>query len=484
MEDRIEDGFMSVFPSFQLQDSECDLLLDGILHVLDQAGLLIQDMDLLQELSRRGAKIEQGSERAWLPQDLLHEVIGEQKDHNESIFCPTRQNPIPSTPSIGVSIAQFFYDLDRVGARSPNREDFLHTLRFQDVYHPQHGASHALLLRDVPPRLETIEAVSLILRHAQHPGFSYVHYGEQVPFLAEIGELWFDDRKRFLNSGIFASTPLRFDRRACGVLKSLVKEGIHPGIGSMVISGASAPITPAGAVVVGAAEILAGWVLLHILEVPPPYHGGIASGSMNMKTGSVSFGSVESMLQDLMVRNLFQKRLGGHVGISGGANYTDAKHPGLQAAYERCMEAHWICMETGTIPPVGSGLLDSGKTLSLEQFLLDDEVCRMHSRIAQGVPVSEETLALEEIFQIGPGLSGNHMETDHTLKHCRESWDPLLLDNISCSIGKNTLGDENILRKAHRMVQEVVARYRPPDLDHTKVQELDRILFHARQTLS
>ena len=70
----------------------------------------------------------------------------------------------------------------------------------------------------------------------------------------------------------------------------------------MVVSGASAPITPAGAAAVGLAEILGGWTILRALGVAPPYSGGIASGSMNMRTGAVSFGSPEAMVQDLMVR--------------------------------------------------------------------------------------------------------------------------------------------------------------------------------------
>jgi len=466
-----------------LTDSEADLLLEGATRTLDRAGVLVQDRTLLQALLRQGARVDIASERAWIPPNLLSHVVELQNRFPEEQRTLKNGLPRPCLPSVGVSVAQFIYDLDQAKARLPTREDFLDVLRFQDVYHPEAGASHALLLRDVPPRLESIEAVGLILQHARHPGVSYVHYGEQVPFLGEIGDLWFGDRKHFLRSGIYASTPLRFDRRACGVIQSLIGEGIKPGIGTMVVSGASAPVTPAGAAVVGLAEILAGWTLLYALEVSPPYTGGSASGSMNMKSTAVSFGSPEAMLQDLMLRDLARKSLGGHINISGGANYTDAKHPGMQAAYERYFEAHWICLGTGSTPPVGSGLIDSGKTLSLEQFILDDEVAKMHQRVVEGVEINEELLGLNEIEKVGPGLSSSHMETGHCLRHCRDSWESRLFDDSATPEGDQRRNEEAVLRRARQCVEEALSRYSPPEHPQEKISQLKDILDHARRNL-
>lgn len=465
-----------------LNEEACDRLMSAIFRTLGEAGVLIQDEDILSRLKALGASTD--SQKARMPERLLLRVLEDQKGIAQDI---RESDSFPSITeiSVGVSVAQYLYDLETRTSRPASLEDFLYVLRFQDVYHPTHGASHSLLLRDQPPEVEALQATRLILEHAHHPGQSYVHYGEQVDFFAQLGEIWFDDRFHFLHSGVFASTPLRFDRRGCGVLKALCRAGLSPGIGSMVVSGASAPVTPAGAVVVGSAEILAGWVILMALGAKPPYGGGVASGSLNMRTGSVSFGSPEAMSQDLGIQELFRRRMGGRVGIAGGANYTDAVHPGMQAAYERWLEAFWICQSSPvrTLPPLGSGLIQSGRTLCLEQFIIDEEVAKMNGWVGKGLSVTAEDVGLTEIIGIGPGLTGNHMMTDHSLRHCREPWQSRLFDAPSSGGWDAGPNEAVILNRAHQIVLDAVRQHVPPQPDPGRVLATREVLDHAREAL-
>jgi trimethylamine--corrinoid protein Co-methyltransferase len=51
----------------------------------------------------------------------------------------------------------------------------------------------------------------------------------------------------------------------------------------------------------------------------------------------------------------------------------------------------------------GSGMLESGITFDYGQLVLDCEMARMIKHTVQGFPVTDDSLALDVIKEIGPG---------------------------------------------------------------------------------
>jgi len=74
----------------------------------------------------------------------------------------------------------------------------------------------------------------------------------------------------------------------------------------------------------------------------------------------------------------------------------------------------------------GSGMLESGITFDYGQLVLDCEFARMIKHTIQGVPVNDETLAIDPIKEIGPG--GDHLMHKHTFKYMRSQSAPELID--------------------------------------------------------
>ena len=65
----------------------------------------------------------------------------------------------------------------------------------------------------------------------------------------------------------------------------------------------------------------------------------------------------------------------------------------------------------------GLGMIDLGMTLDFGQLVVDNEIAKMTRRILQGIPVSEDTIALEVIRKVGAG--GHFLTEPHTLKNMR-----------------------------------------------------------------
>jgi len=51
----------------------------------------------------------------------------------------------------------------------------------------------------------------------------------------------------------------------------------------------------------------------------------------------------------------------------------------------------------------GAGMLELGQTFSLEQLVIDNEIINMERRAMEGIPVNDETLAVDVIKEIGVG---------------------------------------------------------------------------------
>lgn len=88
---------------------------------------------------------------------------------------------------------------------------------------------------------------------------------------------------------------------------------------------------------------------------------------------------------------------------------------------------------TGLIPALaganmiyGAGMLESGITFDYGQLVLDCEFARMIKHTILGVPVNDETLAIDPIKEIGPG--GDYLMHDHTFKWMRSQSSPELID--------------------------------------------------------
>jgi len=74
----------------------------------------------------------------------------------------------------------------------------------------------------------------------------------------------------------------------------------------------------------------------------------------------------------------------------------------------------------------GLGMLESGLTFDFGQLVLDSEFAHMIKHTIKGMPVNDETLAVEVIREIGP--FGNFLCHQHTLQHMRAQSQPELIN--------------------------------------------------------
>jgi trimethylamine--corrinoid protein Co-methyltransferase len=187
--------------------------------------------------------------------------------------------------------------------------------------------------------------------------------------------------------------------------------------------GSTAPATFAGEIVQGSAESLSGLVLAQIVRPGAPFIYGAFATVMDMRTTIFSYGAPE---MSLMVAAMAQMAQYYKLPFFGTAGCSDAKFPDAQAAAEVAFSCLASALVGANLIHDAASWLDHGSVASPAFMVLVNEILYMVNQFMRGVPVSDETLALDVIDKIGPG--GHYLEEEHTLSHFREVWYSDLFD--------------------------------------------------------
>jgi trimethylamine:corrinoid methyltransferase-like protein len=466
-------------------DADFEKLREGVLRTLERTGMMFQNSKLLSALEESGARVDHSQERAWLPSELVEQVIASlgaaaRDADKESMPAP------PPLPTLDLQVAQLFLDWEKRERRPGNRADLIRMIQFADALHGEAGVGHCLLMQDVPPMVEPMEAIALLAEHAHRPTVTYPHYAEQFDYLAEMGEIWDGRKDRFLAGGAYVSSPLRLCKRAADFIVRRLEMGMECSTGTMATVGGNVPVTMAGAIVVASAEILGVWTAIKALRGGATLSASIAAGSVDMRTGNTTYCSPEAMRLNLGTAEFFRRLCDARIGIAGSDDYTDAKFPGLAAALQKAVKAMTVLAFTGALPPAGEGLLESGKTLSPEQLLIERDVTEQLRRVVGPIDVNLESLASQAIEKVGHGLTESYIECEHTLHHFRESlWHPALLDRTVWHGFEIEAGqDRALVDRAHKLFKHTLASYHTPDADPARLAAMKAVVARAQDRLA
>jgi len=234
-------------------------------------------------------------------------------------------------------------------------------------------------------------------------------------------------RKPFVLNYSEAISPLRFPENVMEKLIFCAQKRIPICLPSGSNAGGGAPVTLAGALALGIAENLAGLVVHQSAGKGSPFLFGPNVSVLDMKSTVVSYGCPEWSLSQAALADMRDEIYGLPIWAFAGAS--DAKVMDAQAGAEAMFSiTNAMLCRANLIHDVG--FLEYGSTSSLEMVTMADELVAMSRFFAAGIPVNEETLALEAIERVASGGPGSiFLMDDHTFEHFMEAqFLPKLLD--------------------------------------------------------
>jgi trimethylamine--corrinoid protein Co-methyltransferase len=126
-------------------------------------------------------------------------------------------------------------------------------------------------------------------------------------------------------------------------------------------------------------------------------------------------------------------------------------------------------------------MIESGVTFDCAQLVMDAEIARMIKRTLSGIPVSDETLAVDDI--VGVGSFGDFLSLDATLRHMRDHSQPQLIDR-RVREDWTTAGSTDLYARARAKALEIMAEHRPTPLSDEVAAEIGRIIQEAEAELA
>jgi len=468
-----------MFKRTLLKDSDVEPLAEGVSTVLEKVGIVCQNEEILKALEAAGAEVDYESQRAVFPKEMQQEYVEQIRKESAGQADASAEFRGPGGGVIGTQIAQYYYDHEKKEKRSSNKSDFVTLIKFGDALHPEAGVGHGLSLTDVPPLIEPMEAALLLAEYAHKPQPAFAWNVKCVDYLIEMGEI-LGIENWFSWGAVCFAHPLRFDKDVADKFVRRVKSGTSTGLTAMPVAGMTTPVTLSGFIVVSSAEYLATWIAARALNPEVPLGGSMWAGTLDMKTGEVSYCSPDAMLYAFAAVEFVRRWCGKLIAVGGG-EYCAAKAPGLYAAYEKAYKAMMIAAFTGQHPNIGSGMLDNGKVLSPVQLLLERDLAAGVRHCARKVQVAPEDIGMETILDVGSGLDKTYLESEHTLRHFREClWLPEFIDR---SGWKGFEQEEAILADIQKKVNELLAAYRKPEVDPDKLAKMRAVIERAKKEL-
>jgi trimethylamine--corrinoid protein Co-methyltransferase len=262
-------------------------------------------------------------------------------------------------------------------------------------------------------------------------------------------------------------SPLAHEAGALDAALVAAEAGIPTGFMTMASCAHTGPATLAGTLTVGNAEVLSALALVQLAFPGAPVYYAAAQTAMDLRTGAYTGGGPEDVLFGMASGELADYY---RVPLSMGAFATGAHVPDWRAGLENGLAALAACVGRADML-LGMGLLAGSRIWSYEQLLLDAEILGLVRGICRGIPVDDESLALDVIRSVGP--SGDFLSETHTRRHMRERWSPALIDRRPPSPDGTPRVDAR--ERAHERALELLATAPGAPLDPVLAAELVRI---------
>jgi trimethylamine--corrinoid protein Co-methyltransferase len=464
-------------------DAEFEQLRAAALRLLTTHGFSIQNHAILERLEQRGFKVDFAAQRTWPTLAQLEQLENDARRNTPRPQPePLLRRALPGGESVGHNMT-LYYDVTEAHLRPAALDDIR---RVTKAWHMLPEIAHTgpcMTAQDVPTAVEPVVSAAEVMQITHKIDHCpEMIQAAQLPYLEELETIMRGETVKYHDNGC-SLTRFTIDARAAECLCAVAGNGLESWwVNSTPILGINAPVTLAGGVVYGIAETIGGWLAGWALTPEVELNAIPLSGMIDPRSGRILFSTPETVLVDSALYQYFYHFYGLRIGLCNG--YTDAKLPGMQAINDKLLKSlgyGWF------IDRVGGqvGTLEAGKTYCPTQQIIDLELNRQVGQLARGVPVSAESMAVDEILMSLSGESRSLLTSEHTLVHMRsELWASRLFDRGAYR------SDEEERQNACAMVaqaevswRQALARYNPDGVDAHKARAAIKVARHAKEHL-
>jgi len=456
------------------------------LEIMQDVGVRFPSEKALDILEQAGAQVDRDRMVAKIPSKLVMDAIAEApahytlagRDPRDDLTLDGKQCYL-STDGCGIEV----YDLETGLKRTSTKKDIEDSALiadYQDCVAFYWGPM--VSAQDVPAEVRPLHELEAAFTHTtKHIQPETIITEPIAKYALEMGAAIVGGKAELRKRPIFsvmqcATDPLGQDKGSLEASLLAAEAGVPTGFMPMPMSCATAPATLAGNLVMTTVDSLSPLVLLQLAHPGAPVFFAAAPTAIDLRTGGYTGGGPEDHLLGIAFNQICEFY---HIPLSMGAFATGAKEPDWQAAVDNSF-AGLMPVLSHTAMLTGAGLLNGSQILSYQQMLMDGEIYDIIQKMAAGIEVTQETLAVDVIKKVGIG--GHFLAEKHTRRHMRNIWQPKLFDRApydAWEIG----GKKGAFQKATEKAKWILANHVPTPLEPDLQKELQKIIRAAQEEL-
>lgn len=458
-----------------LSDDEVHHLHETALAYLQRSGVRVLLPEARAILAAAGARVDEAEQMVRLDVDLTRSLLATAPP----AFSITSRNPERSVHIGGDSLMLFPaagppYVADRQRGRRPGTmadlDDFVRLTQRTEVLH---GTTPTVEAQDVPLQFRHLHGTRSILVLSDKVPFVYARGRGVVADSFEMIRLanGIDDdtfrQRPYCWTNINTNSPRQLDIPMSMGIVDFARAGQATIMTPFTLSGAMAPVSLAGALVLQHVEAVAAISLAQATRPGAPVVYGAFTSNVDMKSGAPAFGTPETMRAAIASGQLAR-----HIGVpwrSQGASTSNTED--AQGGYETMLSMMGCLYGGANLVLHAAGWQEGGLTASLEKFVLDVEMLQILAEAMQPIVVNDAELALDAIDDVGPG--GHFFGTAHTLERFETAfYEPEVFTRQN--FGQWTEGGSlDAGTRATQVWRRWLADYEQPPIDDALLTALD-----------
>lgn len=464
-------------PQFRiLSDKQIEEMHENAIDLLANLGIVFAYDEALKILENGGCEVDWDTQKVKIPREIVEKCICSapsqfklyDRDGNE--YCNFGDGKIRFNPG---SSAVNVLDSDGCTVRLSNVGDLKLLTKVADSLDEIDFISSSIVCEEAPGELGSQYLYYAEMRNSTKPiiGGSTDLDGVLRTFellKAVLGSEENVRNKPYTIFDICVTSPLKWSTIGAKNIVDAVERDIPLELISAQITGATGPITLAGAVLEHTVEMLSGLVLAQLVKPGHPVVYGGAPCIFNMKT---MYTPMEAMESNMITAGyaLMGKYYG--LPVHTYAAMSDAKIIDYQAGSETARSGMMAFM-LGIDNVSGPGGLNVISEMSIEKLVMDADFIGTIKHLEKGIRFNDTALAKDVIFKVGSG--GNFMANKHTLQNYKtEQYYGNVTMNYQDRATWEKEGGKTIFDKSRDYVEKIKAM-KNKDLSDEKIKALDK----------
>ena len=450
--------------------------------ILANTGIEVDHEGALQMLGDAGADIDVQAKTAKIPADLVEQALAKMPRKitlagrsPERDFVLEPGGKIRTRNAGGMTKVQ---DLETGEIRIAVLEDSENFTRLLD------GLDNIdyvgpLYPSNVPPETVELQVLERMFHNTDKNINMRALTKRTFPYLIQMAEIVAGGKEELKKRPVISLleapiSPLKFPDVFIDSLLLGGEYGIPLTICSMPNVGATGPITPAGSLLLSAAEHLATFVISQLANPGAPVIWASRFAMMDMSTGVTGM-LVEASLVNAAAAQLATEHYNLVCDLHGPA--TNSIVPDGHSVFEECIAAFVTGFAGRPSVLCGAGSMEIGLIANFVEAVISNEIFKVVRRVIEGFEVTDETMGADAIARVGIG--GNYLQDDHTFKYLRSKRCDSLFVKPQTQMSWEANGSKGMVDIAKERARTILKEHQPTPLDEGVAKSLQEVIKDA-----